>query len=80
MYHSERMKVKMKKHFIIYTAKNGERYIQTSNKYLAHGLVFCGFEFKRFTKNESVTYSFQYSEEIINVIETISNLRHEINE
>ena len=64
------------KHYHIYTAKNGERYIQTSNKYLAHGLAFCGFKFKAFKHKDIVCYSFEYSEALINTIENTIELRH----
>ena len=65
----------MNKHYWIYTAKNGERYIQTSSKYLAHALSFMRFQFMTFDDVNSKIYSFQYSEELIQVIEYIVELR-----
>ena len=67
----------MKEQFTIYTAKNGERYIQTKNKYLAHGLAFCGFRFMVFKENETniEVYSFNYSEELVEVLTTIIEFR-----
>lgn len=68
--------ISMNKHYHIYTSKNGEKYVQTSNKYLAHGLAFCGFEFKAFKVKDIICYSFEYSEELINTVENTIELRH----
>lgn len=64
------------KHYHIYTASNGDKYIQTSNKYLAHALCFCGFTFKTLKVKDIICYSFQYSKELINAIENVTKLRH----
>ena len=65
----------MKEQYWIFTAKNGERYIQTSNKYLAHSLSFCRFVFMTFDTDTNKIYSFEYSEELIGLIEHILELR-----
>ena len=70
--------MEMKEQFIIYTARNGEKYIQTKNKYLAHGLAFCGFRFMVFRENENEIFSFCYSQDLIDAIENISNIRANI--
>ena len=69
----------MVKHYTIYTAKSGDRYIQTTNEYLAKGLAFCGFTYKVFTKNNSVSYSFLYSEELLKALDTIHEIRNKNN-
>lgn len=61
----------MKEQFTIYTAKNGSKYIQTENKYLAHGLAFCGYRFMMFDK----VFSFHYSEELLQLIQTMLQLK-----
>ena len=66
----------MKKHYHIYTAKSGDKFIQTSNKYLAHALVFCGYEFKELKMNDTICYSFKYSDELLNTIDNISLMRY----
>ncbi len=65
----------MKKQYWIYTAKNGERYIQMSSKYLAHALSFMRFQFMTFDTVNNKIYSFQYSEELIEVIEHVLEVR-----
>lgn len=70
----------MKNQFTIYTAKNGEKYIQTKNKYLAHALAFYGFRFMVFKENETGfdIYSFRYSDELINIVEHMISVRANI--
>lgn len=65
----------MKEQFYVYTSKNGERYIQTTSKYLAHALSFMRFQFMTFDTNDGKIYSFQYSDELIGLIEHILELR-----
>lgn len=64
------------KHYWIYTSKNGERFIQTKNKYLAHALSYMRFQFMTFDDVDSKIYSFHYSEELIQVIEHINSIRN----
>ena len=66
----------MKKHYHIYTAKSGDKFIQTSNKYLAHALVFCGYEFKELRMKDCTCYSFKYSDELLNTVDNISLMRY----
>lgn len=63
------------KHYHVYTAKSGDKFVQTFNKYLAHAMVFCGYEYKMFKVKDSVCYSFLFSEELLNTIEHINNIR-----
>ena len=67
----------MKKHYNIFTSKNGEKYVQTKNKYLAHALVFCGFKFMTFQEKDGEVkiYSFTYSEELISMMNNIIEMR-----
>lgn len=66
------------KHYNVFTAKNGNKYIQTKSKYLAHALCFCGYKFMVFKENDGETeiYSFQYSEELIQAFEHIIKVRN----
>ena len=68
----------MKNQYWIYTAKNGEKYIQTKSKYLAHALSYCQFKFMVFKENDGATeiYSFAYSEGLIEVANNIIELRY----
>lgn len=66
----------MNKHYWIYTAKNGERYVQTKNKYLAHALSFMRFQFMTFNSSEEKIYSFSYSDELIQIIEHMNSIRN----
>ena len=65
------------KHYNVFAAKNGNKYIQTKSKYLAHALCFCGYKFMVFKENDGATeiYSFQYSEELIQVANNIIELK-----
>ena len=65
------------KHYNVFTSKNGEKYVQTKSKYLAHALCFCGYKFMVFKEHDGETeiYSFQYSEELISVINNIIGMR-----
>lgn len=62
------------KHYWI-VSKNGKKYVQTSNKYLAHSLSFMRFQFMTFDTANNKIYSFEYSEELIGLIEHILELR-----
>ena len=66
----------MKEQFLIYTSKNGKKYIQTKSKYLAHALSYCCYQFMTFQDSNGVNiYSFEYSEELLEVINSIIELR-----
>jgi hypothetical protein len=67
----------MKEQFKIYTAKNGSKYIQTKNQYLAHALAFCGYKFMVFKENVTniEIYSFQYSDALFDVMEQLITIK-----
>lgn len=66
----------MMKHYHIYTTKDGNKFIQTKSKYLAHALSYCRFQFMVFKdSNGNEFYSFEYSDELVNAIEHIIELR-----
>lgn len=65
----------MKEQYWIFTSKNGDRFIQTKNKYLAHALSYCRFQFMTFDINEEKVYSFSYSNELIDALERIIEVR-----
>lgn len=67
----------MKKYYNIFTSKNGDKYIHTNNKYLAHAASFCGFVFMVFQKSDEdmKIYSFQYSEELVKTLDNIIKMR-----
>ena len=61
----------MMKHYTIYTARNGERYLQTKSKYLAHALAYLGFRFMMF----DTMFSFEYSEELEKTLNKLMELQ-----
>ena len=61
----------MKEQFTVYTARNGERYIQTKSKYLAHALAFLGFRFMMFDK----MFSFKYTEQLEEALNKLMELQ-----
>ena len=63
----------MMKHYTIYTAKSGDRYIQTKSKYLAHALAYLGFRFMMF----NTSFSFKYSEELEELAKQLVTMRKE---
>ena len=63
----------MKEQFYIYTARNGEKYIQTKSKYLAHALAYLGFRFMMF----NTSFSFKYSEELEELAKQLVTMRKE---
>ena len=66
----------MKEQYWIYVAQNGERYIQTHNKYLASGVLYLtDVPFYKITINDRLIYSFQYSEDLENTFQMFYNLR-----
>lgn len=60
-----------------YIVTSNGKYIQTKSKYLAHALNYIGFRFMQFKNSEdgSIAYSFVYSEELLNMVEHILELR-----
>ena len=66
----------MKKHFTIYTAKNGERYLQTTNHRIANTVHnITGIVYYKLGINGELIFSFQYSNELMNAIEVMDSLK-----
>lgn len=66
----------MKEQFYVYTSKNGERYIQTKNHRLANTVFnVTGIQYYKLGIQGELVFSFQYSDELMNAIEVMSNLR-----
>lgn len=66
----------MKEQFNIYTARNGEKYIQTKNHRVAnivHDLT--GVRYYKIPIQGELVFSFQYSDELIKAIEIMDSLR-----
>lgn len=67
----------MKNEFKIYEAKNGSKYIQTYNCYLAHGVRYLtGESFYKITIDEKVIYSFIYTEKMLNLFNTLQSMKN----
>ena len=66
-----------KKDYWIYTAQNGNKYIQAHNSYLAHAIVYmCGVKFYKITIENKVVYSFIYTEELLKLFTTLETLKN----
>lgn len=66
----------MKEQFTIYTAKNGERYIQTKNHRLANTVHnVTGVQYYKLGIQGELVFSFQYSDELMNAIKVMDSLR-----
>lgn len=66
----------MKEQFIVYTAKNGSRYLQTKNFRLADAIAYLtGARYYKITIHDKLVLSFQYSEELMNVVNNLDSLR-----
>ena len=66
----------MKEQFTIYTAKNGSKYIQTKNNRLANTVFnVTGVPYYKLGVQGELVFSFQYSDELMNAIEVMSNLK-----
>lgn len=67
----------MKEPYWIYEAKNGERYIQTNNKYLASGMFYLtDVPFYKITINDKIVYSFKYSDELKNTFDSCHKIKN----
>jgi hypothetical protein len=66
----------MKEHFSIYTAKNGSKYIQTKNQYLASALAFCGYRYYKISIEGELILSFQYSDKLLETVEHLIELKN----
>ena len=66
----------MKEQFIIYTARNGERYIQTKNHRLANTVFnVTGIQYYKLGIQGELVFSFQYSDELMDAINIMDGLR-----
>ena len=66
----------MKEQFTIYTARNGEKYIQTKNYRLADAIAYLtGARYYKLPIQGELILSFQYSDELWNAINLIDGLR-----
>ena len=66
----------MKEQFHIYTARNGEQYIQTGNYRLADAIAYLtGARYYKLTVPSGIIYSFQYSDKLMDIINNIDSLR-----
>lgn len=66
----------MKEQFYVYTAKNGNKYIQTKNHRMANTVFnVTGIQYYKLGIQGELVFSFQYSDELMNAIEVMSNLR-----
>ena len=72
----KRIDYPMKKNYQIYTSKNGVKLIQTKSKYLAHALSYCRLQFLVFKdKNGEEFYSFNYTEDLLKLINNLNEER-----
>ena len=66
----------MKEQFHIYIARNGERYLQTTNHRIANTVHnITGIVYYKLGINGELVFSFQYSDELMNAIEVMDNLK-----
>ena len=66
----------MKEQFTIYTAKNGSKYIQTKNQYLASALAFLGYRYYKIDIKGELILSFQYSDKLLKTVEYLIELKN----
>ena len=68
--------ISMKEQFYVYTSKNGDRFIQTRNYRLADALAYItGAKYYKLDKLHGQIFSFQYSEELMNIVNNLDSLR-----
>lgn len=66
----------MKEQFHVYTARNGEKYIQTRNYRLADAIAYItGAKYYKLDRPNGQIFSFQYSEELMNIVNNLDSLR-----
>lgn len=66
----------MKEQFHVYVARNGERYIQTGNYRLADAVAYLtGARYYKLDRPNRQIFSFQYSDELMQVINNLDSLR-----
>ena len=66
----------MREQFHIHTARNGERYIQTGNYRLADAIAYLtGARYYKLDRPNGQIFSFQYSDELMNIVDNLDSLR-----
>lgn len=66
----------MKEQFTIYTARNGERYLQTKNFRLADAVAYLtGARYYKLAVPSGELYSFKYSDELMNIVNKLDSMR-----
>lgn len=66
----------MKEQFHVYIARNGEKYIQTGNYRLADAIAYLtGARYYKLAVKSGTVYSFQYSEDLMEIVNNIDSLR-----
>lgn len=66
----------MKEKFHVYVARNGNRYIQTGDYRLADAIAYLtGTRYYKLAVPTGTVYSFQYSEELMNIVNNLDSLR-----
>lgn len=66
----------MKEQFNVYTARNGEKYIQTKSHRLANTVFnVTGIQYYKLGIQGELVFSFKYSDELMGAIEVMDNLR-----
>ena len=66
----------MKEQFNIYTARNGEKYIQTRNYRLADAVAYLtGARYYKLDRLNGQIFSFQYSDELMHIVDNLDSLR-----
>ena len=66
----------MRNQFYIYTARSGEKYIQTMNFRLADAVAYLtGARYYKLDRPNGQIFSFQFSEELIEVVDNLDSLK-----
>ena len=66
----------MRNQFYIYTARNGEKYIQTMNYRLADAIAYLtGARYYKLDRPNGQIFSFQFSEELMDIVNDLDSLR-----
>ena len=66
----------MVEQFYIYTAKSGEKYIQTMNFRLADAVAYLtGARYYKLDRLNGQIFSFQYSDELMHIVDNLDSLR-----
>ena len=66
----------MNEQFRVYTARNGEKYIQTMNYRLADAVAYLtGARYYKLDRPNGQIFSFQYSDELMHIVDNLDSLR-----